>query len=110
MFKTILYSDKTINIGLLILRIGIGIAFILHGYPKLMGGAENLAINLTKHGIPGGVISAYLAAIAEVFGGIAIVLGLFTRPASFFFIFHHDRRRYIPHDTGARIQAILPRP
>lgn len=29
------------NLGLLIIRIGLGIMFIYHGYPKLMGGTES---------------------------------------------------------------------
>jgi len=81
MFKDWIYSKDNKDLGLLLLRIGIGIAFIAHGYPKLfMGGAVGLTKGLAAAGIPGGLFAAYLAGIAEFFGGIALVLGLFFRP------------------------------
>ena len=39
-----------IDIALLILRVGIGIMFILHGYPKMMGGMEKW-IGLGSYGM-----------------------------------------------------------
>ncbi len=32
-------SYRTRDLGLLVLRIGLGMMFTMHGYPKLMGGA-----------------------------------------------------------------------
>lgn len=81
--KRFLYSEDNIALGLLVLRIGIGLAFILHGFPKLfMGGAVGLAKGLAATGIPGGIIGAYLAGMAEFVGGIMLILGLVTRPAA----------------------------
>lgn len=81
MLNKLIYSKDHRDLGLMLLRIGIGIAFIAHGYPKLfMGGAEGLAKGLAATGIPGGVFAAYLAGMAEFFGGIALILGLFFRP------------------------------
>ena len=83
MFKRWLYSEDNIALGLLVLRVGIGIAFVIHGFPKVfMGGAVGLAKGLAATGIPGGVVAAYLAGGAEFFGGIALILGLLTRPAT----------------------------
>ena len=83
MFKKWIYSKDNKDLGLLLLRIGIGIAFMAHGYPKLfLGGAEGLAKGLTAVGIPGGVFGAYLAGAAEFFGGMALILGLFFRPTT----------------------------
>ncbi len=80
--KKFFYSEDNIALGLLVLRIGIGLAFILHGFPKLfLGGAAGLAKGLAATGIPGGIVGAYLAGIAEIVGGILLVLGLLTRPA-----------------------------
>ena len=81
MFKDWIYSKDNKDLGLLLLRIGVGIAFIAHGYPKLfMGGAVGLTKGLAAAGIPGGLFAAYLAGAAEFFGGIALVLGIFFRP------------------------------
>ena len=73
------------NIGLLILRIGIGLMFILHGYPKLFGGPEMweqvggamqaIGINFLPTAF------GFFAAITEFFGGIFIMIGVFFRPA-----------------------------
>jgi putative oxidoreductase len=83
MSKKLFYSEDQIATGLLILRIGIGIAFMVHGFPKLfMGGALGLSKGLAATGIPGGVIAAYLAALAEFFGGMALVAGLLFRPTT----------------------------
>jgi putative oxidoreductase len=83
MFKRWLYSEDTIALGLLVLRVGIGIAFVVHGFPKVfMGGAVGLSKGLAATGIPGGIVAAYLAGGAEFFGGIALILGLLTRPAT----------------------------
>lgn len=83
MLKKLLYSEDTVPLGLLVLRIGIGIAFMVHGYPKVfLGGAEGLAKGLAATGIPGGITAAYLAGMAEFFGGIALILGILTRPVA----------------------------
>jgi putative oxidoreductase len=89
MFKEWVYSKDKKNLGLLLLRIGIGIAFMAHGYPKLfMGGAAGLAKGLTAVGIPGGVFAAYLAGAAEFFGGMGLILGLFFRPTTVIMAFN----------------------
>lgn len=76
------YSYK--NTGLLLLRIGIGIMFILHGWPKMVGGPERWAkigANMQLLGIdfmP--EFWGFMAAFAETVGGALLVLGLFFRP------------------------------
>ena len=85
----LLYSEGGINIGLLLLRIGIGIAFVMHGFPKLFVPQVQgyLAATFNKFGIPGGEISVYLAGGAEVIGGILLIIGLAFRPASILLAF-----------------------
>lgn len=68
--------------GLLILRIALGIIFILHGWGKLFGGApgmEGFTMMVMKIGFPAPVVFAYVAALTEFLGGIAMLLGIFTR-------------------------------
>ncbi len=83
MFKKLLYSEDRIALGLLIVRIGVGLAFMAHGFPKLfLGGALGLSKGLAAAGIPGGVVAAYLAALAEFFGGMTLIAGVLFRPTT----------------------------
>lgn len=75
-------------IGHFILRVGIGILFICHGYPKITGGTEKwlwLGSQMQYFGITfAPVFWGFMAACAEFFGGIALTLGLYTRIAAIF--------------------------
>jgi putative oxidoreductase len=79
------YLNRYRETGILVLRIGIGIMFILHGYPKLMGGPdkwESLGANMGNVGIGfAPVFWGFMAAFAEGVGGLLLLLGLLTRPA-----------------------------
>jgi putative oxidoreductase len=72
------------NFGLLIIRIGLGIMFIYHGFPKLMGGVkswEGVGAAMKYVGIhfwP--VVWGFLAAAVETFGGFLLIIGLQFRP------------------------------
>ncbi len=77
--------EKFKDFGLLVLRLGLGVAFVLHGYPKMFAGPERW-LQL------GGVMElvgvrfypaawGFLAAFAELGGGILLIRGLFFRPA-----------------------------
>lgn len=74
------------DLGLLVLRIGVGLAYVfIHGWPKIAGGPERwrgIGGAVSTLGIDfGHTVFGFLAASAEFFGGICIVLGLFFRPA-----------------------------
>ena len=71
------YLDRLQPLALLILRLVLGIILIAHGYPKVFGGFHNHAEFVGKLGMPHWM--AYLSTGTEFFGGIAILLGLFTR-------------------------------
>ncbi len=79
------FLNKHRHIGLLILRIGLGIMFLIHGGPKLFGGPEKWKMfgmamaNLGIGFMP--TFWGFMAAISEFFGGICLILGLFFRPA-----------------------------
>lgn len=74
------------DFGLLILRIGIGGMFLLHGFPKLSGGVERWEA-LAQYGLPflpEGILSitfGLAAAVAEFGGGILLILGCYHRLA-----------------------------
>jgi putative oxidoreductase len=79
------YLNRYRETGILVLRIGIGIMFILHGYPKLMGGPdkwESLGNNMGNVGIDfAPIFWGFMAAFAEAVGGLLLFLGLLFRPA-----------------------------
>ncbi len=86
------FLNKYSDAGILFLRIGIGFAFIfVHGWGKIMGGPElwgKLGGSMANLGITfAPVFWGFMAAISEFGGGILILLGLFTRPASAFMAF-----------------------
>jgi putative oxidoreductase len=72
------------DLGLLILRVGIGIMFMLHGYPKLLGGPAGWE-SLAQFGLPflpEGIVSIIFglaAALTEFLGGLLLALGLYHR-------------------------------
>lgn len=67
-------------LALLLLRVGIGIVFIFHGYPKLFTRTHDIMAGFQHMGFP--AFFVYIAGVLEFFGGIVLILGLFTRTAA----------------------------
>ena len=74
------------DLGLLILRVGIGAMFIAHGLPKMMGGVpvwKGLGHAMSVVGVfIAPELWGFMAAFAEVFGGISLITGIFFVPFS----------------------------
>ena len=79
------FLAKFADLGLLIVRLGVGGSFLMHGSPKFFGGPERWAKI-------GGVMDlvgisflptfwGFMAAFAEFGGGILMILGFYFRPA-----------------------------
>lgn len=68
---------KFTHIGIVVIRVVLGVIFFAHGLSKFQGGIENTAGFFTSLGLPG--FSAYLVAGIELIGGALIILGLATR-------------------------------
>lgn len=88
-FVKILFSSssKHRDLGLLLIRIGIGLSLmIFHGFGKIKGGPElwtkiggsmqNLGIDFAP------VFWGFMAAFSEFFGSLFLILGMLFRPAT----------------------------
>ncbi|MCW9009132.1 DoxX family protein [Marinobacter sp.] len=83
--KALLQSNG--GFAALALRVPVGLILAAHGAQKLFGwfggyGLEGTGQWLASIGLEPGYLMALLAGGAEFFGGLALVLGLLTRPAA----------------------------
>jgi putative oxidoreductase len=77
------------DLALFILRVGSGLIFIPHGYPKMTGGGgeekgghAHLAQSLAQMRLPCPRAFAALVGAIEFFGGLLLIIGLQTQWAS----------------------------
>lgn len=73
------------DLGLFALRAMLGVVFLFHGSQKLFGWFGGHGLSATAEwmagtGIPLPLLSATLAALAEIGGGLALLTGLLFRP------------------------------
>jgi putative oxidoreductase len=71
----------------LALRVVVGVIFLMHGAQKLFGafgggGVEGMAQFFEQAGIAPGILWAWVAGLVEFFGGLALLLGAWTRCAA----------------------------
>jgi len=97
----LLISSKDGNLGYLLFRVFFGAAFIVHGYPKIFGGVEKwsqLGGAMSRIGIdflP--TFWGFMAAFAEFFGGVFLIMGLFTTISSFLIFFTMFIAAFVVH-------------
>ena len=80
-------TDTATAINSVLLRLPAALIFTAHGAQKLFGafggyGLEGTAGWMESIGLTPGYLLALLAGSAEFFGGLALLLGLFVRPAA----------------------------
>jgi len=76
-------SPKAVDRALFVVRIALGVVFVLHGWQKLaVFGYGGVVQMFTGLGLPVPAVSAALAIAAELGGGLALLAGLLTRPAA----------------------------
>lgn len=78
------FLKKLEPLTLLLLRLGLALVFIYHGYPKLFGEKERIIEAFQAIGLPAYVV--YLTGAIEFLGGIALALGLLTPIAGLFLL------------------------
>ncbi|HJR53008.1 MAG TPA: DoxX family protein [Gemmatimonadota bacterium] len=94
-----------------ILRIGAGLLFFMHGAPKLLGWFGGMG----PDGGSAELLSLMgLAGVLEVFGGLAIALGVFTRPVAavlalemlIAYFYAHVPRGTVPYVNGGELALL----
>ena len=80
-------NSKALHLGLFVLRFGIGVVFIMYGFPKLSDGPDRWADMGQAVMEPLGVefgyaVWGFLSAAAQAIGGLFLALGLMVRPAA----------------------------
>ncbi|HEY7482652.1 MAG TPA: DoxX family protein [Gemmatimonadales bacterium] len=102
------------NAGLLILRLVLGIIMLYHGWPKLtnLGGTIE---GFSGMGIPLPALAAVFATVAEIVGGLLILIGAFTDIAGLLFaidmlgaiIFVHAKNGFSAANGGVEFPLAL---
>ncbi len=74
---------STIDLGLLVLRVGVGVTFSLHGFQKLFGwfgggGLGPTSAWFASLGFGSGRAAAVMAGLGELAGGLGLALGFLT--------------------------------
>lgn len=75
------YSAGAFNTAMLLLRVGLGVLMMMHGYNKLVHFADKQHTFMNFMGI-GSTMSLALVVFAEFFCSLFLILGLFTRLAT----------------------------
>jgi putative oxidoreductase len=76
-------SSSLQSYGLTVLRVTIGVVFLVHGYQKLFTlGIHGVAGMFGHMGIPLPAVSAVVVTLVEFIGGILLITGLATRVAA----------------------------
>lgn len=85
MFNFLLSNVQSMELGLLCLRVGIGLVFVMHGWGKIIDvqqwhwlGSQMSHVGITF--LP--ALWGFLAAAAEFVGGLCLVFGFATRIVS----------------------------
>lgn len=78
-------SDSKFNLGLLIIRLVLGLIFIVHGLLKLQN-LESTSLYFTQLHIPFPAVMAYVVGIIEVAGGLFLALGFFITVVNLLFM------------------------
>ena len=74
------FLERLRPLALLFLRCGLSLVFVFHGYSKLFGKTAVWVSAFERLGLPGYFV--YIVGVIEVFGGLMLILGLYTPVAA----------------------------
>ena len=74
------FHVEGLNIGLLLLRVAVGVTMIAHGYNHIWRGGKIAGTGrwFESLGLKPGVVHAWMASLVELGAGTLLILGLFT--------------------------------
>lgn len=72
-------GSTLVDWGLALLRVVLGIVFVMHGWQKLSGGVEGVEGFFASLSIPAPGLMAPLVVFVELVGGLALILGVLSR-------------------------------
>ena len=107
------YLEKNIDLGLLIVRLSVGVLMLLHGIAKLQHGAGFIEQVVVGAGLPSFI--AYGVYVGEVIAPLFIILGYGTRVASIIFagnclvatLLVHSQDLFTLNETGGWTVELL---
>jgi putative oxidoreductase len=74
------FYEAMLPVAETLMRIVVGVMFLMHVSMKFKVGASAVAANIfAKNGIEPALLWAYVVMFLELFGGVCLVAGLFTR-------------------------------
>jgi len=89
-------------VGLLWLRLLMGVGIAHHGYGKVFGGyMDKFAAGVAQMGLPFPLVMAWAAALSEFLGGILVAVGFQTRVAAFFVFCTMSVAAFLHHANDA---------
>ncbi len=102
-------NSVLVDLGLLMMRIMIGVVFLFHGSQKLFGafegsGMDGFAAFLGQMEVPYPTLSAYLAGLAEFVGGLMVLTGVGLRLAVVPMIFTMLVASFMVHGDSFSLQ------
>lgn len=106
------------ELGVAILRVVLGLIFVTHGAPKLIGGVGGTANLLGSLGFPEPIYWAWFLAILESFGGLFLIAGFLVTPIALLLcvemflgivLVHADHGWYVigPGRNGVEFNVLL---
>lgn len=84
--STAVSTDTSAEIGRLLLRTSLSALMLFHGVAKVLHGTAGIASMLERKGLPPALALGVF--VGEVLVPVALIVGVFTRPAALIFAFN----------------------